>query len=94
MLYDPKWDQRTLLDQWIAWLETKEPSERYDWMYHRECPCGQFYGSVGWVSTPGFGVLNKIARGEPRDDCVSAFSNREDWTFGKCLERAKQYRGD
>jgi hypothetical protein len=101
MFYDPDCSRVSLLDQWIAWLETKDPDEYYDWysVGARGCACGQFYGSAEWATRSGIDVrsgnwslLNKIARGEPRDDCVHRFCDRGNWTFGKCLERAKAYR--
>jgi hypothetical protein len=86
MLYNPKWDQVTPLDQFIAWLETKDSSETYDWRSRDVCACGQFYGSGAWLGQPGFKRLNSIAHGNGHA------SDRADWTFGKCLERAKKYR--
>ncbi len=86
MLYDPKWDKGTLLDQWINWLETKPPEEAYEWRDDPRCGVGQFYGGKGWIGLPGFSKLDAIARGG------GCHSNQADWTFGKCLDRAKRYR--
>ncbi len=85
MLYDPKWDE-TLLDRFIAFLETKDPNEGYNWCGPESCACGQFYGSRDWIGLPGFARLNSIAQGNGRLD------NPSDWTFGKCLERARKYQ--
>ena len=73
------------LDQWIDWLETKEPDERYDWRYVPGCACGQFFGD-GWQAIKETSVLNSIARG------FNCPTNETDWTFGRCLERAKHFR--
>jgi hypothetical protein len=93
MLYDPKWDKTTLLDHWIDWLKTKDPNERYEWKDNWRCACAQFYGGVGWIKEPNYWAhMNKIARGEERDDARGRFDDSAQWTFGKCLKRAKSFR--
>ena len=85
MLYNPKWDTRPILDQWIDWLETKDPDEKYEWSSIPECACGQYFGE-GWQEIQGTSRLNAIARG------FKSVTDRADHTFGQCLVRAKQVR--
>jgi hypothetical protein len=92
MYYDPQCKPETLLDRWIGWLGTKPASERYEWRDIGHCACGQFYGSGAWIKESGWSLLNKIARGEQRDDAYSRFDDPNVWTFGQCLERAKSFR--
>ena len=86
MLYNPKWDQHALLDQFIAWLETKDPDEAYAWWDPDNCACGQFFGSRGWQGIKEFVRLNSIAQG------AGTRRWQADWTFGRCLVRAKVAR--
>ena len=93
MLYSPAWDKTSLLDRWIAWLETKDPDERYDWKNLNYCACGQFFGNGSWIKEDGdWRLMNKIARGERRDDASYRFDDPLGWTFGACLDRAKGFR--
>ena len=92
MLYNPKWDKVSLLDQWIAWLETQDPNQRYDWANLNDCACGRFYGNGAWIKEDGWSLLNKIARGERHDDACYRFDDVAGWTLGACLERARGYR--
>ena len=85
MLANPEWDKKNLLDNWIGWLETKDPNEAYEWRFPAGCALGQWHGNAGWIGLPGFSALNTIARGS------SSFSDQSDWTFGRCLERARKY---
>jgi hypothetical protein len=81
MLYNPKWD-KPLLDQWIGWLGKKPKKKRYAYHLSDICAVGQFYGGGGWIGQPDpeFRFLNTIAAGK----------NASDWTFGKCLSRARK----
>src|SRR5215207_3933130 len=50
MLYDPKWDQQTKADPFsleslIAWLQMRDPTERYDFCMWNQCLLGQWLRS-------------------------------------------------
>lgn len=95
MLYDPKWeapavkaDHTTLtLADFIAWLETQNPNQSYNWLSPCNCVVGQFLTATTGNRNPGgmchydklFGGLlpyYEIAGTAP-------------YTFGAALERAK-----
>jgi hypothetical protein len=80
MLYDPKWRGRTLegpmaLQNFIAWLETKDPEEKYDWEDPRICVLAQFLGETA-----------PCYAGAPWRDIAYA---TEPFTFGAALKRAR-----
>lgn len=95
MLYDPKWDKLSL-SSLIAWLETKDPNERYDFNNMcGECMFGQYMKAVGipWSFGPRsnyamvqdfFGAT--IALGDVRR---RHFDFLREWTFGAALTRAR-----
>jgi hypothetical protein len=73
MLYDPRWEVKTKkpsLAGFIAWLETKNPRERYNFQNcDGHCAVDQYYASVG-IDVVGRGIpsprelwgdLNRIA---------------------------------
>ena len=83
MLYDKRWDAKVetkadpfTLESLIAWLETRNPDERYDWTDGATCMCAQYF-NVGalWDSQPGV-----------RPDGLAVV---HPWTFGAALERAR-----
>jgi hypothetical protein len=77
------------LPGFIAWLESKDPNEKYNWPNSEKCACGQYARSLGvedWRSDDKWSKFNMLARGKP----VFCDSEREEWTFGKCLDRAKK----
>jgi hypothetical protein len=47
MLFNPTWAKTPSLEGFIAWLETKDPEERYDWLSFSTCACGQYMRSLG-----------------------------------------------
>jgi hypothetical protein len=51
MLYDPRWEVKTKkpsLAGFIAWLETKNPRARYNFMdCYGLCPVDQYFTSIG-----------------------------------------------
>jgi hypothetical protein len=53
MLYDPKWGYTPASKDWksldnlIAWLETKDPSEKYEYMDKRYCMLAQYLEAQG-----------------------------------------------
>jgi len=93
MLYNPKWEAKTepSLEGFIAWLETKDPNEEYDWSSYNHCAAGCYAMSVGITKEKLFQTNNEIIRRlsllarPPNFD----YDNRRD-TFGACLSRACQ----
>ena len=47
MLFDPKWNREASLQDFIAWLETKDPNEVYRYDSAPVCALGQYYKSKG-----------------------------------------------
>jgi hypothetical protein len=46
MLYREQWTKPSLED-FIAWLEMKDPEEEYQWSNMQTCACGQYAASIG-----------------------------------------------
>jgi hypothetical protein len=97
MLYDKRWDQETKtktpsLDGLIAWLETKDPSEKYDWgNCDGACLVHQYLTSCGirqrdWSS---FYFKTQSPLGDDQPTCI-AFQSPH--TFGAALSRARAVR--
>lgn len=83
MLYNPNWTPaEPTLAGMVAWLETKDPSETYNWAdCQGQCLVDQYAATVGWsisnMSVSQYDALdNGIAYARP-------------WTFGAALARAK-----
>lgn len=86
MLYDPKWEKPTKADPFtlasvIAWLETKDPAERYDWASPRTCACAQYFN----IGDDWSHLHRKLenATGIRLD----GLAIKTPWTFGALLER-------
>jgi hypothetical protein len=89
MLYNPQWRKRNVHDL-IAWLETRDPAETYNFHNCGDCLIERWMGNhdrMGWPPEimaiyagrdPG-----AIARGRGSSFCVT------DWTFGAALARAR-----
>ncbi len=76
------------LPGFVEWLSRKDPNERYEWPRAEICACGQYAKSIGvdgWIARGDdtWPKLNLIAKGN------ASFDDSE-WTFGKCLDRAKK----
>ncbi len=90
MLYDVRWDKRTYdpnsLEDFIAWLQTKNPAERYDISIARECCLGQFLAACGVQD-----VVNRSLE-EFEDNRLFGYiagrKNMFEVTFGDALVRA------
>jgi hypothetical protein len=100
MLYNPQWTKQTpSLAGFIAWLETKDPNERYNWDQPAICACGQYAASIGKKGWPVFEepwrTLNHLAcnaimsRPEPSQVRRYAMLDQSGWTFGALLQRAR-----
>ena len=79
-----------------SFLETKDPNESYKWMDGGNCACAQYSHTMGmrdnqWVEkikhNSVWKDLNEIARGYQEDARIGP----SEWTFGKCLQRVKEY---
>jgi hypothetical protein len=106
MLHNPNWDKTAndiSMDDFIGWLETKDPDESYDYQDRRGMCCiGQYMAArniewpkVGWelvykdVCTKVFGGWV----GEPQLVLAGYFYTRfTDRTFGNVLKRTKAYK--
>ena len=86
MLYNPH-TRVPSLESMAAWLETKDPNEKYDWVDGCKCACAQYAKARGvfaewrgnaWPRQPEISIwheLNMLAQ-----HCE---------TFGKLLERVR-----
>jgi hypothetical protein len=86
MLYDPKWEVKAKpsLAGFIAWLETKDPKARYNYMDCTGlCPVDQYFTSIG------IGVNTWYDSGFPREQWgeLNALAN-DHRTFGTLLRAA------
>lgn len=96
MLYDPKWEVKTKADPFsleglIAWLETKNPDEQYDyWDRSGGCLLGQYVKSLGlkweYHSDLSRGLHDKFAN-------VVLYRIVAPWTFGGALKHARAVAG-
>lgn len=99
MLYDKRWDLKTApftLADFIAWLETQNPAETYD--FHNcegECLIGQYMAARGreWGWSGNFGKVDPY-----KQSCDEVFGCQSiaalvllpvPRTFGAALERAR-----
>ena len=69
------------LDNLIAWLETKDPTQRYDYWIPKSCVMGQYLTEQGFM--PWDTDVSQL-------ECeFSSVGVSKPWTFGAALERAK-----
>lgn len=86
MLYDPKWDmseRRVVLEQFLAFAESKPRGAKFCYFYGHDCACGQFFASMGiehnWFLDARLNAYNELAkrallrdRGDPNADTTRA----------------------
>lgn len=102
MLYNPQWNQSKpkpgTMASLIAWLETKDPNETYNYLDNKQCLAGQYNREMGRKynvanAMGGFGFfmnfdrkMERIARN------YQAFFDPKNRTFGAALARAKTWK--
>ena len=84
-----------------SFVESKNPEEKYPWLDSGKCACAQYSHSLGmtsanWIaemkSQTFWGEMNTVARGAPLEDTeFGGKVHSQEWTFGKLLERIKEY---
>jgi hypothetical protein len=87
MLYSPRWEHPKLADL-IAWLETEDPSTKYDWADpYYNCLCARFLRSRG-IDEP---VAYAYEYAEIFGDGATYLrvGMKRPWTYGAALQRAK-----
>lgn len=79
----------------IAWLDTKQPNEGYNYSDINDCLLSQYFRSRGYIGAfcaPGsmsaFGIF--VTRRVP--SALDRVAIVRPWTFGAALERARQHR--
>ena len=104
MLYNKDWDVKTkdpfTLDNLIAWLETKDPTEEFNYYFNNNCLLAQWVKNIDINAQPNMAshAFSYIVNDQEVDFLVSHKSfmrnviNVEPWTFGAALERAKALR--
>lgn len=81
----------------IAWLETKDQTETYDWSNAENCVLGQYYRALGMPHTVrliGFKTQADDMGIDVNDLCCIATDNQMDEgprTFGGALKRARAF---
>jgi hypothetical protein len=84
MLYNPQWRPRGVVDL-IAWLETRDPGEYYNYHSCSRCLIAQWMGnSVDWPVE-----IKIIYKGHDPGAIAYGSGAPEDWTFGAALARAR-----
>lgn len=68
----------------IAWLETKDPIEEYDYVWHEECLAGQYLRANGLVP------ISDLWNSPYQNLYHISIGEHKEWTFGAALARAKQ----
>ena len=86
MLFNPKWGQT--LEGFIAWLETKDPAECYDYRDITECAVAQWLKSLGYTEFHDFTIMP--SQFERRVGFPEQVVNSIDQTFGGALCRARE----
>ena len=81
-------------------LKPKTPTSPNKWMDGGNCACAQYSHTMGmrdnqWVEKIKHNSiwqdLNDIARGDNEKIHSDARIGPREWTFGKCLQRVKEY---
>jgi hypothetical protein len=87
MLYNPEWDHRELLtvENLVAWLETQDPETRYDYTNAQECVVGRFLARMGAARS-----MLLVGEIPPNINKAVNWHNRDEWTYGKALERLRR----
>ncbi len=82
------------LDSLIAWLETQNPVQKYDYFCtDGSCLIGQFMAHSGLSVKPGKYADYVYHWKQHNDFCVqNSIAHPKPWTFGAALSRARQYR--
>src|ERR1700704_1357829 len=98
MLYDKKWDSQTKpvepsLKGIIAWLETKDPKEEYNYCDSKNCAMSQYLKSIGQrdgrsVLLYGIGKMLNISY-----TSAVCFQNTKSKNFGELLNHLKRLDG-
>lgn len=94
MLADPRHETKYRIINLIAWLEMKAPDEQYNYHQPNRCLLAQYLEYMGNAETElcsadadlYFGDNSYIIQGHRPYDS----DERDYWTFGKALERARK----
>ena len=92
MLFNPTWAKTPSLEGFIAWLETKDPEERYDWLSFNTCACGQYLRSLDLeipTKYPDAGYAGVADRLSAIARCNGISGS---WTFGNALRSARKVK--
>jgi hypothetical protein len=95
MLFDPnKAIQQPTFAGFIAFCESKDPNEHYEWSSYSDCACAQYAKSIGfenWTKHAHDGELwdqlNNIAAMVPTAWNIEDM--RRNWTFGELVKRLR-----
>lgn len=103
MFYNPKWNVPSMAN-FIAWLETKDPRQKYDFKdCQGGCLIGQYMSEKGipWGETPnkpqahwGGTAYNKVARAIFGRGVVLTPIIERPWTFGAALKRTHKFAAE
>ena len=81
----------------VAWLETKNPEEKYCYYDQGNCLLGQYFTALGFTNmcmmTTTFYLIGGIRRTLPAyfDDVAhGVYGSPRRWTFGAALDRARK----
>jgi hypothetical protein len=85
MLYNPQWRRRDGSDL-IAWLETKDSEQSYDYQDCLSCLIVQWMGNNDCFSWPE--EIRNIYYGRDTQRIAIGDRTSADWTYGKALTRA------
>lgn len=95
MLFNPSWNKTTKvsLDDFIGWLETKNPREEYDYGNIMKCAMAQYMEARGIPVGKGlYGDTCERVFGRRGVDGRILHDDRRVPTFGLALRRAKKYK--
>jgi hypothetical protein len=92
MLFDLRKHSESL-DSLIAWLQTKDPTQRYNYCDPQRCLLCQYFNETFGVpviaTAKNYDVGGWRPLPEHFDEVSYGNTTRADWTFGAALERAR-----
>lgn len=74
------------LESFLAFVQTKDPTERYNYFNVNNCACAQYCDFVGATYGPAPTVQNGLER---LASDTNAEDGEDDWTFGGLADRIR-----
>lgn len=92
MLYNPTWNKKPSIAGLIAWLETQDQTQTYNWPKVGGCLICKYYDALGindWSSDNRPYYYQTFGDSDGAGELYHAVCKTEPWTYGAALERAR-----